>query len=99
MHVPEHVYVAHPLSAYEPSYPSFLASPVGQEPPGVAVGGGIYAGWALISTVSMAAGAYHGYRRNNSVGWAIWWAFMGGLFPVITPVIAFAQGYGQPAKK
>lgn len=52
--------------------------------------------WGLIAAASMAASAYHGYKRNNSVGWAIWWAFMGSLFPVITPVIAIAQGYGKP---
>jgi hypothetical protein len=52
----------------------------------------------LVGTASMAASAYHGYKRNNSVGWAIWWGFMGGVFPVITPVIAFAQGFGKPIK-
>jgi hypothetical protein len=48
---------------------------------------------------SVGAGAYHGYKRNNSIGWAIWWALMGGLFPVITPAIAVAQGFGKPAKR
>lgn len=48
---------------------------------------------------SVAAGAYHGYKRNNSVGWAIWWAIMGGIAPVITPAIAVAQGFGKPARK
>ena len=51
--------------------------------------------WYTISTVSMAASAYHGYRRNNSLGWALWWGFMGSLFPIFTPVIAVAQGYGK----
>ncbi len=54
--------------------------------------------WAGISTISMAASAYHGYKRNNSVGWAIWWGLMGSIFPVITPVIAYAEGYAEPAK-
>lgn len=51
--------------------------------------------WAVLGTVSMAASAYHGYKRNQSVGWALWWGFCGGAFPVITPVIAVAQGYGK----
>lgn len=51
--------------------------------------------WTIASTVSSGLCAYHGYKRNDSVGWAIGWAFLGGLFPIITPVIAFAQGFGQ----
>lgn len=49
----------------------------------------------FISTASMAASAYHGYRRNQSVGWALAWGAAGALFPVITPVIAVAQGFGK----
>ena len=52
--------------------------------------------WALLATASMAASAYHGYRRNESIGWALWWGLMGAMFPVITPVIALAQGFGTP---
>lgn len=51
--------------------------------------------WAIASTASMAASAYHGYKRNDSVGWAIGWGILGALFPVITPTIAVAQGYGK----
>lgn len=47
-------------------------------------------GWAGI-----AAGAFHGYRRNQSVGWAIGWALAGGFFPLITTGIALAQGFGK----
>lgn len=50
---------------------------------------------ATVSTASMAVSAYHGYKRNNSIGWAICWGFCGGLFPIITPVIAYAQGFGK----
>ncbi len=57
--------------------------------------GGTSTIWAVLATASAAASAYHGYKRNRSVGWAIWWFFMGGLFPVVTPVIAVAQGYGK----
>lgn len=49
-----------------------------------------------LAIASMAASTYHGYRRNKSVGWAIVWAVMGGIFPVVTPVIAVAQGFAKP---
>lgn len=52
----------------------------------------------VVSVASAALSAYHGYRRNESVGWAILWGIMGGLAPVITPAIAVAQGFGKPAK-
>ena len=55
-------------------------------------GGGL---WPVLSFASAAASTYHGYKRNDSVGWAVWWGLMGGLFPVITPVIAIAQGFGK----
>lgn len=51
--------------------------------------------WALLSTASMAASAYHGYKRNESIGWAVGWGLLGGLFPVIVPTIAVAQGFGK----
>lgn len=52
--------------------------------------------WGVISTISMGASAYHGYKRNDSIGWALWWGLMGSIFPIITPVIGVAQGFGQP---
>lgn len=52
--------------------------------------------WGVLATASFAASVYHGYKRNSSVGWAIWWGVMGALFPVITPTIAVAQGFGKP---
>lgn len=55
--------------------------------------------WSVVATASMAASAYHGYKRNNSVGWAVVWGAMGAIFPVITPVIAVAEGYAKPARK
>jgi hypothetical protein len=45
----------------------------------------------LVAAVS----GYHGYKRNNSIGWGIAWFALGGIFPVITPTIAFAQGFGK----
>lgn len=62
-------------------------------------------GWLSSPTVKMAAsaasmagmvlGAYHGYKRNNSVGWAIGWALLGGVFPFITVPLSVAQGFGK----
>lgn len=53
----------------------------------------------LLDVASISASAYHGYKRNNSAGWAVWWGFMGALFPVITPAVAIAQGFGKREKK
>lgn len=51
-------------------------------------------GWA-VTVGGAAGGAYHGYKRNRSVGWAIWWGLMGALFPIFTIPIAIAQGFGK----
>lgn len=51
--------------------------------------------YSLLRTASFAVSTFHGYKRNGSVGWAIWWGLMGALFPIITPTIALAQGFGK----
>jgi hypothetical protein len=51
--------------------------------------------WGVAATVSFGASVYHGYKRNDSLGWGIWWGLMGAVFPVITPVVAVAQGFGK----
>ena len=56
-------------------------------------------GFYVIDTASMALCAYHGYKRNNSVGWAIAWGLMGTMFPIIAPVIAFAEGFAKPIQR
>jgi len=48
------------------------------------------------SMAGMAIGAYHGYRRTSSIGWTVVWAAAGSFSPIITAVVAFAQGFGQP---
>lgn len=54
--------------------------------------------YGVASIAGTAAGAYHGFKRNGgSVGWAIVWGLLGGMFPVITVPIAFAQGFGKRA--
>jgi len=51
----------------------------------------------LLSTAGTVLGAYHGYKRNDSVGWAIGWGLLGGMFPIFVVPIAVAQGYGKRA--
>ena len=59
-----------------------------------------YAVYGVLSTASMAASAYHGVKRNNgSVSSGIWWGLCGAIFPVVTPVVALAQGYAEPIRK
>lgn len=53
----------------------------------------------LLSTVSAGASAYHGYKRNKSVGWSLVWGAFGGAFPIVVPAIALAQGFGKPESK
>lgn len=53
----------------------------------------------VVASAASIALAYHGYKRNNSVGWAIGWAIMGSMFWPIAVPIALAQGFGKPAKK
>lgn len=52
-----------------------------------------------VRMLSMSASTFHGYRRNQSVAWAIWWGAMGAIFPVVTPVIGLAQGFGKKKKR
>ena len=53
--------------------------------------------YAALSVAGTTTGAYHGYRRNRgSIGWAIGWGILGGLFPFITIPVSLAQGFGKP---
>lgn len=55
--------------------------------------------WSKVySAVGMSAAAYHGYKRNNSVGWALLWGGFGAISPILTNVIAYAEGFGEPKK-
>lgn len=51
--------------------------------------------YTALSVAGTAIGAYHGYKRNDSVGWAVGWALLGATFPFITIPVAFAQGIGE----
>lgn len=51
----------------------------------------------VLDMASVGLSAFHGYRRHNgSVGAAIGWGLLGGLFPIVTPAIAMAQGFAKP---
>jgi hypothetical protein len=51
--------------------------------------------WVVASIASGAASAYHGSKRHGgSVIWGLVWGLAGGLFPVVTPAIGAAQGFG-----
>jgi len=99
LHFPKfEVYPDVPQNLARPTYkgPSLLSGigrlnglgSLGMEPGAQAIVG-------IAVLASIGASAFHGYRRNNSVGWGVWWALMGGLFPVVTPAIALAQGFGK----
>lgn len=47
-------------------------------------------GWA-----GAIGGAYHGYKRNQSYGWAIGWSIFGSFLPFLAIPIALAQGFGK----
>lgn len=52
----------------------------------------------VVSTAATMLGAYHGYGRHRSVGWAVVWALTTCFFwPVAVPVM-FVQGVGKPLK-
>lgn len=70
---------------------------VGQTPAAAAGSNSLSNAWVIASTVAVPLSAYHGYARTQSVGWAIGWGLLGGLFPFITVPIAFAQGFGKRA--
>lgn len=76
-----------------------LAGPILQflgQPVGLRNGGATAFVWGLLSAASVAASAYHGSKRHGgSIGWGIAWGALGGLFPVLTPAIGAAQGYGK----
>lgn len=61
---------------------------------------GLY--WTVRSVLSVPvgiAGAYHGYKRNDSGWWAFgWWLFSGALPEIALPVM-LAQGFGKPEAK
>lgn len=45
------------------------------------------------------AGAYHGYKRTGSAGWAIAYTVLGYMAPLIVGAVMVAQGFGKPKAK
>lgn len=52
-----------------------------------------------LGTLAAGACAYHGYKRNDSAGWAVGWALFGSVAPILALPIALAQGFGKPAPR
>lgn len=77
------------LGADEPLQPQVVQSTEGSVKRALTIA------YAVAGVAGTAIGAYHGYKRNDSVGWAIAWAFLGGLAPVIVIPVAYAQGIGK----
>lgn len=50
--------------------------------------------WAA-NTAAFSSLVYHGYKRNDSVAWALVWGLLGGLVWPITVPVALAQGFGK----
>lgn len=93
-------FVTPPTAIYEHDAPAtYGANPydgLGQESEGKSgtLGKVMY----VAGVAASMAGAYHGYKRNNSVGWAIGWAVLTGVaWPIAVPVM-LAQGFGKPKK-
>lgn len=76
--------------------PSVLPTPTSAATPPSTTTSVLRAAYGMLGAVSAAASGFHGYRRNrNSLGWGVAWFALGGMFPVITPTIAVAQGFGK----
>lgn len=50
----------------------------------------------VASFASMGLLGYHGYKRNDSVGWALVWGVFGSIVWPVTVPIALVQGLGKP---
>lgn len=56
-------------------------------------------GWGVLSLASGLASTYHGYQRNKKMGWAALWGVMGLMFPILTPAVGIAQGFGKRKRR
>lgn len=52
--------------------------------------------WAPI--VAAAAAGIHGYRRNDSILWGLWYFAWASIFPIATSALTIAQGWGVSKK-
>jgi hypothetical protein len=51
--------------------------------------------WVPISLLSGMLSAYHGYKRDHTPIASFGWFTLGTMFPLITPAVAVAQGFGK----
>jgi len=51
--------------------------------------------YPVLSLAGLVTGIYHGYKRNNSAGWALAWGLFGSVMPFISVPLSIAQGYGE----
>jgi len=82
------------LGAAADKVPTYPLGTLGQE-----------GGWGSVSPLRQAlylAGlasipvlGYHGYKRNDSMGWALVWGIFGSIVWPITVPVAFVQGFGK----
>lgn len=52
----------------------------------------------ILSYVGGVGGAYHGYKRNESAGWAFGWFIFGSVLPIFAIPVALAQGFAKPKR-
>ena len=48
-----------------------------------------------VKTASAIALTYHGYKRTNSILWALFYGVMGKWIPAVAVPVALAQGFGE----
>lgn len=68
---------------------------LGAEPYALERSSGWWWFYGILSMVSCGMSTYHGYRRHGTIPAALGWGLLGAIFPVITPAVALAQGFGQ----
>jgi len=52
----------------------------------------------VLSYLGGVGGAYHGYKRNQSAGWAFGWFVFGSALPIFAIPVALAQGFAKPKR-
>lgn len=92
----------YPVAFINTSYSPVAAGPTVEQlegPWSVATGADLpFPAWAklTLNVASAVLSGYHGTRRNGgSIFWGLVWFGLGAVFPVVTPVVATAQGFGR----
>lgn len=57
------------------------------------------AGMMMLMLLSGLASAVHGWKRDHTPISAFGWFTLGSMFPIITPTVAIAQGYGKRRRR